>query len=278
MKTGMFRFLESLEPRLEPAAELAFRRAYLPDDKRMVIKLVFVWGLANLLLGIKERLFSSPEDPSLSSLLLRAVFILLAAVVALGVARTRDSRLFDRWCLLILAVVFLNQELFFVARPPDYPFASFPALLILVAVFFLVPLPIMSRAVVPLAIGLFESWYVLFRKALPFGGQATILVTYWLLFYVGLVGSAQIFRTRRERFLGQLQLKRKNDELERAQAQIKTLDRLLPICACCKKIRDDAGYWHQVEVYIRDHSETQFSHGLCPECVDRLYPDLGLDT
>ena len=55
-------------------------------------------------------------------------------------------------------------------------------------------------------------------------------------------------------------------ELQEALANARTLSGLLPICATCKKIRDDAGYWHQVEVYIRDHAEVDFSHGLCPEC------------
>ncbi|GAB4547249.1 MAG: hypothetical protein Kow0063_41880 [Anaerolineae bacterium] len=51
------------------------------------------------------------------------------------------------------------------------------------------------------------------------------------------------------------------------------LSGLLPICASCKKIRDDEGYWHSVEVYIRDHSEADFSHGICPDCMQKLYPD-----
>ncbi len=45
-----------------------------------------------------------------------------------------------------------------------------------------------------------------------------------------------------------------------------------PICASCKKIRDDQGYWQQVEVYIRDHSDAEFSHGICPDCMAELYP------
>ena len=74
---------------------------------------------------------------------------------------------------------------------------------------------------------------------------------------------------------------RKRDEAEREQllraykdalANIKTLKGLMPICSSCKKIRDDAGYWKQIEVYIRDHSEAQFSHGICPECAAKLYP------
>jgi hypothetical protein len=53
----------------------------------------------------------------------------------------------------------------------------------------------------------------------------------------------------------------------------KELKGFLPICAHCKKIRDDAGYWHQVEEYIRDHSEAQFSHGICPDCARERYPE-----
>jgi PAS domain S-box-containing protein len=62
-------------------------------------------------------------------------------------------------------------------------------------------------------------------------------------------------------------------ELEDALAKVKTLRGLLPICASCKKIRDDKGYWTQVEVYLRNHSEARFTHGLCPECAKKLYPD-----
>jgi len=51
---------------------------------------------------------------------------------------------------------------------------------------------------------------------------------------------------------------------------------LLPICANCKKIRDDKGYWNQIEAYIRDRSDAKFSHGICPDCAKKLYSDLKL--
>jgi len=63
-------------------------------------------------------------------------------------------------------------------------------------------------------------------------------------------------------------------ELQDAIAEIKTLSGLLPICAHCKKIRDDKGYWRQIESYIIEHSEAEFSHGICPECAKKLYPEL----
>ncbi|RME41393.1 MAG: response regulator [Caldilineae bacterium] len=69
------------------------------------------------------------------------------------------------------------------------------------------------------------------------------------------------------------ELERKNRELQEALDKIKRLEGLIPICANCKKIRDDDGYWHRVEEYIEQHADVQFSHGLCPECRELLYPD-----
>ncbi|MDD5349524.1 MAG: response regulator [Chthoniobacteraceae bacterium] len=77
-------------------------------------------------------------------------------------------------------------------------------------------------------------------------------------------------------------IERKQDQEEREQliqdlqgalAQVKTLSGLLPICSGCKKIRDDQGYWNRIETYISEHSEAQFSHGICPDCAKKYFPD-----
>jgi phosphoserine phosphatase RsbU/P len=62
-------------------------------------------------------------------------------------------------------------------------------------------------------------------------------------------------------------------ELEVTLAEIKTLKGLIPMCASCKKIRDDQGFWQQVEGYLMQHSQAEFSHGLCPECMEKHYPE-----
>ena len=79
------------------------------------------------------------------------------------------------------------------------------------------------------------------------------------------IAERQRAEAEREQLIGQLQ---------DALANIKTLRGLIPICAACKKIRDDTGYWNQLEGYLHTHTEAEFSHGICPECVGRLYPDL----
>lgn len=97
-----------------------------------------------------------------------------------------------------------------------------------------------------------------------------------LLMVLGLVGlGAGIY------YLRVRQLVKREKELNRrvteAVEQIRTLKGLIPICASCKKIRDDSGYWNQLESFISEHSDVEFSHGICPECMRKLYPDYVTD-
>lgn len=66
------------------------------------------------------------------------------------------------------------------------------------------------------------------------------------------------------------------DELQSALSEVKTLRGFIPICANCKNIRNDGGYWEQIEVYIKERSSLDFSHSICPDCVAKLYPDLDI--
>lgn len=70
------------------------------------------------------------------------------------------------------------------------------------------------------------------------------------------------------------QLETEHNKLRLALDEVKTLSGLLPICSTCKKIRDDQGYWSQIEAYIGAHSDAEFTHGICPECAHKLYPDI----
>lgn len=67
-------------------------------------------------------------------------------------------------------------------------------------------------------------------------------------------------------------------ELQKALTEVKTLSGLLPICANCKKIRDDQGYWNQIESFLAAHANLLFSHSICPECIRALYPEIADDT
>jgi len=97
-------------------------------------------------------------------------------------------------------------------------------------------------------------WKVLFNRALA-------LFAIWVTATLTL--QRKIIEEKREKTIS---------EREKALEDIKILRGLLPICASCKKIRDDQGYWNQIDVYVHEHSEADFSHGICPECAKKLYP------
>jgi len=75
----------------------------------------------------------------------------------------------------------------------------------------------------------------------------------------------KVLEAERERLIG---------ELKRALNEVRTLEELLPICASCKKVRDDKGYWSQIDVYLRTRAAVEFTHGICPDCDARLYGQL----
>ena len=112
-------------------------------------------------------------------------------------------------------------------------------------------------------------------EAVTKGGHRLTLEVRGLLLYEDgeFAGTFHIARDITERKQAEEERERLILELQDALGKVKTLSGLLPICASCKRIRDDAGYWTQVEVYIRDHADVEFSHGICPDCMKKLYPD-----
>lgn len=93
-----------------------------------------------------------------------------------------------------------------------------------------------------------------------------------------IIGASSIARDITERKKEEAERLQLIHELTNALQRVKTLSGLLPICAACKKIRDDRGYWQSVEVYIRDHSDAEFSHSICPECMAKQYPEAARRT
>jgi hypothetical protein len=100
-----------------------------------------------------------------------------------------------------------------------------------------------------------DMWKVIFNRGIS-------LFAVWVAAILGL----QKNKTERQRAMVLL-------ERENALREVRILRGLLPICASCKKIRDDNGYWMQIEGYIKDHSEANFTHSICPDCAKRLYPE-----
>jgi hypothetical protein len=113
---------------------------------------------------------------------------------------------------------------------------------------------------------------------------AALIIAWWTANLIRLITDKALLITQSELqknlLLNQTledQVQRRTAELQASINQIKILGGLLPICSSCKKIRDDQGYWQQIEKYLHQHSEAEFSHSICPECTAQLYPELFLD-
>jgi hypothetical protein len=116
------------------------------------------------------------------------------------------------------------------------------------------------------------------------------IVLTWFAFFGGLIShlklrlkeqhdalqkiNAEMHREMEKRIQMQIEKDQLIVDLKGALSKVKTLSGLLPICAACKKIRDDKGYWNQIESYIRGHSEAEFSHSICPECALKTFEDI----
>ena len=92
----------------------------------------------------------------------------------------------------------------------------------------------------------------------------------------GIIGASIIARDVTARNLLEQDRLKLIQDLQDALSKVKQLSGLLPICANCKRIRDDQGHWQEIELYVHEHSQADFTHGICPECARQLYPDIAL--
>ena len=110
--------------------------------------------------------------------------------------------------------------------------------------------------------------------AIPVAGSVSIMVNA----AGSRSGAVIVLRDITERREAEQERERLLNDIQSALARVKALSGMLPICAGCKNIRDERGQWQELETYIAAHSEAEFSHGLCPQCVRQYYPELEIDA
>jgi hypothetical protein len=190
--------------------------------------------------------------------MLAALFVVVTAAI-LYFTFVTDSVPLRRVIIAIALtlVELLTAYVLFAHRPPvaSAP-SSFLAVVFLGHSFFMV-----SRALTPLSGPHVEAIFSSSNSQVATYVAALVSTTLWTLGFILLVN--QRLNAERQETIA---------ELNSAFEQIRTLRGILPICAHCKKIRDDGGFWQQVEAYVSHHTEAEFSHGICPDCMGSLYP------
>ena len=142
---------------------------------------------------------------------------------------------------------------------------------------------VVVTAVIPLALFLLAANLEVFAHmrdvsgnvgAVPMSDVALLLGT-WLLSVLGYGWRKWVHLSEELAWRANVQSEQAKliEQLQHALANIRTLRGLVPMCAACKRIRDTSDHWHQLEVYLRDHSHAEFTHGLCPTCTETYFPE-----
>ncbi len=262
--------------KLTPAdLEARFRLSVLTRDTRVAI--------GCMLLACLFHVLSFPIDLELlagSRALyavwgVRSVSAAIAIVCFLLVRRSSGVAFFDNvvflWAaLLLMGIVLANAML-----PVDYTTHVAWDLLLVLAAYAVLPLPLKRQLIVASIITVGDIVLFWQHKVLVWpAARIDMVAAFVCANMIGIFASWEMKRWRRRLFEA---VRREADvkaHLADALREIKTLKGIIPICANCKEIRTDEGVWEQVESYVRDHSDAEFSHSICPKCMKTLYPEL----
>jgi hypothetical protein len=254
-----------------PAVETAFRRRHFRDDRGLSAFLVIA-GMLRVALLLLADYQHFGVGPAFRLLFAGRLLFLLASAGALVALRRAASpaaadRLFFGWGLLLVAMTAGSLS----ARPPGTNGLLLMSFGMILVAYCVTPLPLARQAA--LALALSAAVLSVARRA---DGEilSTVAAVHAMCHLFGAVTSWRLNRRRREAFLVEVREAELRAGLEAALAEVRTLRGLLPICAWCKRIRDEAATWQAVETYVQSRTDASFSHGICPDCIRAQSADI----
>jgi len=203
----------------------------------------------------------------------RLPVILFALFYAINLSKIQKTEVLDSYTFLLALTVMLAVFWIDASRPRGFYTHIGMDIIVLISIYLIVPISQVLRFVVTAGFttGLLLLYFV--YKELPDTlTSASVIIALTVANSIGLLSSLRIARIQRAEFAALKSEQRARLALQEAQQEIKSLTGLIPICASCKNVRNDQGYWEQVESYVRDRSDAQFSHGMCPNC-EKEYTD-----
>ena len=254
-----------------PEMESAYQAAELPSELKRARFLLCLTAFGVLLF-----LYHDYATFGLSTGLyiingLRFAFFACVGLALLSLRPPATAQKLEIWMIVACTLLALGVLFAYASRPIERMNHA-AAILLTLTFAMMVPMRFGYRVIASSTFAA-ASCLVLFSKRPEFFiGSAVVIITGFSV-ALGLTTAASMNRVQRQRFAAhqnEIQLRLK---LESASAEIKTLRGMLPICAACKKIRQDDGIWRQIEAYLREHTEAQFTHGICPDCRARLYSE-----
>lgn len=260
-----------------PHMETLYRASQARHDRRQVaIVLAMVMTVATLFIPSDyKNLGPTPLFQILlgARVTMSALAAMLLIVIRRGLRPATQDKLLFTWMLMGSTVMFSIGA----SRTGQYfPGYALSEVLGILLVYVAMPVPLRMQITVTLLATLGDAVLI------AFGGgslidplfRRTLIAGYGVVHLVGLFSSWNLNRVKREQFAALQRETRLRENLEEAVNELKTLRGIVPICSYCKRIRDDAGFWQQVEAYVTAHTGAQFSHAICPHCEAQAEEDL----
>jgi hypothetical protein len=271
-EAGRIRFLGDFAA---PATEQAFRQKHLPDDLWLSRLCVLAAMFRVALFVHVDFQHLGPGAPFFALLGARALVLVMSVCVWRALRRSVPpsgaDRLLSSWCLLLAAFTVCGLS----TRPPAAGASALLSVVTVLAVYCVVPLPLARQAFLGVSFSI-AALVVAVRgdgTIVPVLGGAFLMIN-----ALGVVVSWQSHHRRRLVFAAAVRETGLRRELEQALAEVRTLRGVLPICAWCKRIRDEAEAWRPVEEYLKAHTHAAFTHGICPQCVTQQFDERALQS
>jgi hypothetical protein len=250
--------------------EERFRSQCLVDDSKTANFLALLYIFSTVVFACVDWALKGVTPTFLILIVPRSVILLSSTALILRLHYAITPLMFDRWLLGWFSLNLL-MELYFHSTRMASETAVFGILFVWV-LSSLVPMRFSYQAGAATVAALAFMALIIGKKPEP-SLLASTLIAWMLALTVGLVCSRRLHRACRQSFAAHLLERETGVLLEATLAQLRTLEGILSICAACKKIREEDGAWVGLDEYVTDHSAARFSHGMCPDCIARLYPN-----
>lgn len=250
--------------------EAAFQSHMQPIMIRQLQIVLIVWGILLALFAIPDLIVLGLVPPFYYLLTFRVVSLVAISILFLMIRpETNIFKISYPYTLVTIAYT-TGFMMFFIYRSDSLDLVMGVVALQLMSLLMFVPI----RFVMLFYTALYTVIITLGARFVAGTPKIRLLAIFVLLMLPVVVGAVTAIRLailHRKQFRLLRETEKINVELQKALSDKKELSGLLPICASCKNIRNDDGYWEQIEGYIKEHSKAEFSHGICPKCMEKLY-------
>jgi len=250
----------------QPDRERQYRQESLPQNRKQLMLSISLVAGTVVAFGLVDLVGSGGNS---HTLYIRLAVLVLTAMVGWRVARCRSPRALDTLGLLWMLLVGIELILLSVLRPADTITIPVVNILAIFMAYVLVPVPLRLQIAAALT---FSAGFIALGVG-AHGWRPEILLAYAMANVLGSLMSRRQNRVQRLNYAWMRRERSARERLTRALAEVKVLKGILPICSCCKKVRNEEGDYIPVDSYVSHHTGAVFSHTFCPECMEERYPD-----